>query len=410
MGYGTGAIMAVPSGDQRDSSCLQVRPRDPCHPAAARRLVRRARHRTDAQFGALAGRLHRRRVVRQLVERVTRPEPHRFGGRGRPAHERVARSQRARRGDDHLQAARLGVQPPALLGRAVPDRLRRRRPAVRLPDEMLPVELPDTDSFSPRTFDADDEFSNPRARSIVSIVGERRARPWRRTEAVPARHQRDAAVGGLVLVRAALHRPDERRGFVDPAVEALLDGPAHRRTPDHPGGVDLYVGGVEHAVLHLLYARFWHKVLYDLGHLSSKEPTRACSTRVTSSPTPTRTSARSTSTRSTSKSATGVLPRRPTVTARVGQDGQEPEERRLARRDYEAYGADTFRLYEMAMGPLDASRPWETRDVVGMYRFLQRLWRAMVDETTGEVVVDEAPADDETRRSCTARSTSCAAR
>ena len=65
---------------------------------------------------------------------------------------------------------------------------------------------------------------------------------------------------------------------------------------------------------------------------------------------------------------------------------------------YEAYGADTLRLYEMAMGPLDASRPWETRDVVGMYRFLQRLWRAMVDETTGELVVDDAPADDETRR------------
>ena len=66
---------------------------------------------------------------------------------------------------------------------------------------------------------------------------------------------------------------------------------------------------------------------------------------------------------------------------------------------YEAYGADTLRLYLMATGPLDASRPWETRDVVGMYRFLQRLWRNVVDEETGEVVVaDDAPADDETRR------------
>ena len=65
---------------------------------------------------------------------------------------------------------------------------------------------------------------------------------------------------------------------------------------------------------------------------------------------------------------------------------------------YEAYGSDTLRLHLMATGPLDASRPWETRDVVGMYRFLQRLWRNIVDEETGEAVVDDAPADDETRR------------
>jgi leucyl-tRNA synthetase len=63
-----------------------------------------------------------------------------------------------------------------------------------------------------------------------------------------------------------------------------------------------------------------------------------------------------------------------------------------------SYGADTLRLYEMAMGPLDASRPWETRDVVGMYRFLQRLWRNVVDEETGELAVLDGPADIDTRR------------
>jgi leucyl-tRNA synthetase len=63
-----------------------------------------------------------------------------------------------------------------------------------------------------------------------------------------------------------------------------------------------------------------------------------------------------------------------------------------------SYGADTLRLYEMAMGPLDASRPWETRDVVGMYRFLQRLWRNIVDEETGELALLEAPADTDTER------------
>src|ERR1051325_9830933 len=65
---------------------------------------------------------------------------------------------------------------------------------------------------------------------------------------------------------------------------------------------------------------------------------------------------------------------------------------------YDAYGADTFRVYEMSMGPLDASRPWETRAVVGSQRFLQRLWRNVVDEETGELRVVDEPADDETRR------------
>jgi leucyl-tRNA synthetase len=65
---------------------------------------------------------------------------------------------------------------------------------------------------------------------------------------------------------------------------------------------------------------------------------------------------------------------------------------------YESYGADTLRLYLMATGPMDASRPWETRDVIGMYRFLQRLWRNLVDEETGDLVVVDAPLDDETTR------------
>src|SRR3712207_2615684 len=64
----------------------------------------------------------------------------------------------------------------------------------------------------------------------------------------------------------------------------------------------------------------------------------------------------------------------------------------------EAYGADTFRVYEMAMGPLDVSRPWETRAVVGSHRFLQRVWRLVVDERTGDVRVGDEPADEPTRR------------
>ena len=82
----------------------------------------------------------------------------------------------------------------------------------------------------------------------------------------------------------------------------------------------------------------------------------------------------------------------------------------------ERYGADTFRLYEMSMGPMDVSRPWETRDVVGSQRFLQRVWRNLVDETTGELRVSDAEPDEATlraaaprdRRACTTTSWRCA--
>ena len=171
------------------------------------------------------------------------------------------------------------------------------------------------------------------------------------------------------------------------------------KAPGHPGGVDLYVGGVEHAVLHLLYARFWHKVLFDLGHLSSKEPYHHLFNQ-------------GYILAAAFKDGREIYVDPEAVEERDGRfffDGEEvsrewgkmgkslkngvsPDE------IYDAYGADTLRLHEMAMGPLDASRPWETRDVVGMYRFLQRLWRNLVDEEGGGVRTDLPPIDGATDR------------
>ena len=177
-------------------------------------------------------------------------------------------------------------------------------------------------------------------------------------------------------------------------------GPRTDVRPDHPGGVDLYVGGVEHAVLHLLYARFWHKVLFDLGHVSSREPyARLFNQGYILA--------------NAFKDERGIYVDATEVVE--GDDGSftyhgAPVEREWGKMGkslrnavspdemYDAYGADTLRLYEMAMGPLDASRPWETRDVVGMFRFLQRLWRTMVDEDSGELTVDDAAPDDDTNR------------
>jgi leucyl-tRNA synthetase len=115
-------------------------------------------------------------------------------------------------------------------------------------------------------------------------------------------------------------------------------------------GVDLYVGGTEHAVLHLLYARFWHKVLFDLGYVSTPEPFFKLVNQ-------------------------GII---------LGEDGQKMSKSRgnVVNPDdvLGEYGADAFRLYEMFMGPLEMVKPWNTKGVEGVYRFLGRVWRLFVDE------------------------------
>ena len=114
--------------------------------------------------------------------------------------------------------------------------------------------------------------------------------------------------------------------------------------------VDLYVGGTEHAVLHLLYARFWHKVLFDLGHVSTSEPFQRLVNQ-------------------------GII---------LGEDGQKMSKSRgnAVNPDtvIDEYGADAFRLYEMFMGPLEMMKPWNTKGVEGVYRFLGRVWRLFIDE------------------------------
>jgi len=271
-----------------------------------------------------------------------------------------------------------------------------------LPDSELPLVLPETDSFSPRTFDPDDEFSNPESPldrlewwvNVELDLGDGR-KPYRRdTNVMPQ-------WAGSCWYELRYLDPTNEERFVDPEVERYWMGPqpvGHNGHP-HPGGVDLYVGGVEHAVLHLLYARFWHKVLFDLGHLSSKEPYYRLFNQGYIL------AAAYKDDREIYVEATEVVERdgglfygNVPVTREWGKMGKSLKNAVTPDDICQSYGADTLRLYEMAMGPLDASRPWETRDVVGMYRFLQRLWRNVVDEETGEVALLDQPADDETLR------------
>jgi leucyl-tRNA synthetase len=134
--------------------------------------------------------------------------------------------------------------------------------------------------------------------------------------------------------------------------------------------VDLYIGGAEHAVLHLLYSRFWHKFLFDIGCVSTKEPFKKLVNQ-------------------------GMI---------LGEDGQKMSKSRgnvvNPDRVVADYGADSMRLYEMFMGPLEAVKPWSTQGVEGVYRFLQRVWRLMVDEETGNLsaAVQDADADEATTR------------
>jgi leucyl-tRNA synthetase len=265
---------------------------------------------------------------------------------------------------------------------------------VALPESMLPVELPEMGDFEPRIV-ADEEETLPepplaRAGNWVTVeadLGEGRKTYRRETNTMPQ------WAGSCWYYLRYLDPTNENR-IVDEEVERYwMQGD----TPS--GGVDLYVGGAEHAVLHLLYARFWHKVLYDLGHVSTPEPFARLFNQGTI------TAHEYVDERGFYVPANEVEERGgryyfegKEVTRQQGRMGKSRKNAVTPDDIYEDYGADTLRLYEMFMGPLDASRPWNTADIVGVHRFLQRFWRNAIDEETGALRVSEGPADEETRR------------
>lgn len=269
--------------------------------------------------------------------------------------------------------------------------------AIALPEEMLPVELPEVDDFSPKTFDSDDADSNPetplsRRRDWVEVeldLGDGPKRYTRETNVMPQ-------WAGSCWYELRYLDPTNSERFVDAENERYWMGP---RADGDCGGTDLYVGGAEHAVLHLLYARFWHKVLFDLGHVSSFEPFRKLFNQGMIQ------AYAYTDSRGSYVQAEEVVERDGAyylgdlaVKREYGKMGKSLKNVVTPDDMCAVYGADTFRVYEMSMGPLEVSRPWETRAVVGSYRFLQRVWRAVVDEQTGELRVTEDPADEATRR------------
>lgn len=273
--------------------------------------------------------------------------------------------------------------------------------AHALDEAALPVELPDVPDYSPVLFDPDDADSEPspplaKATEWVHVeldLGDGLKPYTRDTNVMPQ-------WAGSSWYELRYTDPHNSERFAALENEAYWMGPRPaEHGPQDPGGVDLYVGGAEHAVLHLLYARFWHKVLYDLGHVSSREPYRRLVNQGYIQ------AFAYTDARGSYVPAEEVVERdgrfvypgpggEVEVFQEFGKIGKSLKNSISPDEICDDYGADTLRVYEMSMGPLEASRPWATKDVVGAHRFLQRVWRLVVDEQTGDTRVVDGPAQE----------------
>jgi leucyl-tRNA synthetase len=204
-----------------------------------------------------------------------------------------------------------------------------------IPESALPLQPPDLTDFKPA---ATGEPPLARAKDWVCLPDGSR----RETNTMP-----QWAGSCWYYLRFTDARNDAQ--FCGAGPERYWMGTAPGQAAGKPG-VDLYVGGIEHAVLHLLYSRFWHNVLFDLGYVSTPEPFFKLVNQ-------------------------GLI---------LGEDGQKMSKSRgnVINPDdiLREYGADALRLYEMFMGPLEMVKPWSTKGVEGVYRFLGRVWRLFVDE------------------------------
>jgi leucyl-tRNA synthetase len=219
--------------------------------------------------------------------------------------------------------------------------------------------------------------------------------------------------------------------FIDPDNDAQLVDPERE---EYWMPVDLYVGGSEHAVLHLLYARFWHKVLYDAGVVSTKEPFQtlvhqgiilgekeytafrdADGNYVSDEHVDTESSSARAVDERTGEELTReeleaddvekdgdvfVLKDRPEIQVEARSHKMSKSRGNVVNPDdvVDEYGADALRLYEMFMGPLEQVKAWSTSDVDGVFRFLNRVWRLIVDEESGDVIVTDEDPDREQLR------------
>jgi leucyl-tRNA synthetase len=345
MGYGTGAIMGVPAHDARDHAfalkyalpIVQVVSAPPDIDVSVQPWEGDGQIINSGPLDGLDIDKAKRRAIDLLVE---------SGGAEARVHYRLR--------DWLFSRQRYWGEPIPLLhlqdGRVVP-----------VPDDALPILPPEMEDFRPTA-----DGSPPLAR----------AEAWCRTV--------DPA-SGLPAMREVNTMPQWAGScwyylrFIDPRNDQALVDPAKEK---YWMPVDLYIGGAEHAVLHLLYARFWHKVLYDIGVVSTKEPFHQLFNQ-------------GMILAYSYRDASGRYIKPEEVTSRddshFAPDGapllQQAE--KMSKSKYnvvnpdaviDEFGADSLRLYEMFMGPLEATKPWQMSGVAGVRRFLARTWRLICDE------------------------------
>jgi len=335
--YGTGAIMAVPAHDERDFEFankfdLPIVPVvEPDNPELAEKVrageecfIGRGKAINSGAFDGLGTEEFKEKITAQLAEQ----------GKGQKAVNYKLR-------DWLFSRQRYWGEPFPLLhtedGRV-----------IGVNEKDLPVELPRMDSYKPT---GDGEPPLAKAEDWVNIKLPDGSKAARETNTMP-----QWAGSCWYYLR-----------YLDPQNQKI---PWAEDKEKYWMNVDLYIGGAEHAVLHLLYSRFWHKFLYDLGYVSTEEPFQRLVNQ-------------------------GMI---------LGSDGQKMSKSRgnvvNPEKVISDYGADSMRLYEMFMGPLEATKPWNMQGVEGVHRFLQRVWRNIVDEETGQLcpeVRDEDGSEETTR-------------
>ncbi len=242
----------------------------------------------------------------------------------------------------------------------------------------LPIELPEMEDFRPHA--SDDPAAEPQtplSRAVDWVHVQRGGEVLRReTNTMPQ-------WAGSCWYYLRFCDPHNETAMISREVERYWLGGRRPDGATQAGGVDLYMGGAEHAVLHLLYARFWHKVLYDLGYVSTPEPFHKLFNQGMIQA-------------YAYRDSRGVPVSHEQVELRgdeafhkgtgeklaISVEKMSKSLKNVVNPDaiIHEYGADTLRLYEMYMGPLEKGKPWNTRDIVGVHRFLQRVWRLVVPQ------------------------------
>ena len=291
-----------------------------------------------------------------------------------------------------------------------------------LPESDLPVLLPKMDNFQPESSNDPNAPPRPplaRAKDWVNVKLDlygtgRTEECTRETNTMPN-------WAGSCWYYLRYLDPENNTALVGKDVERYWMNSSKADGTPHFGGVDLYVGGVEHAVLHLLYARFWHKMLFDLGHVSTPEPFgklfnqgyvqafaytdergiyvpaeevfEGDETKIKVDDLALTSGEVEPVYQATRFHWTSPEGQRIPVFQQSGKMGKSLKNAVAPDDVCAQYGGDTLRVYEMSMGPLEASKPWNTRDITGSHRFLQRVWRLLIDEQTGRVRAGDDATD-----------------